>query len=79
MEHFQSKIKLISLAYLTKYNISYAYTVEPLNNGQVGALTLVHYSEVVLYWGILWSNLSKFYTGRIIEMIDSLKRNDYFS
>ena len=23
----------------------------PLNNGQVGALTLVHYSEVVLYWG----------------------------
>ena len=23
-----------------------------VNNGQVGALTLVHYSEVVLYWGV---------------------------
>ena len=29
------------------------YTVEPLNNGQVGTLTLVHYSEVVLYWEVL--------------------------
>ena len=28
-------------------------TVEPPNNGQVGASTLVHYSEVVLYWGFL--------------------------
>ena len=24
---------------------------EPPNKGQVGAWTLVHYSEVVLYWG----------------------------
>ena len=28
-------------------------TVEPPYNGQVGALTLVHYSEIVLYWGVL--------------------------
>ena len=27
-------------------------TVEPLNKGQVGTLTIVHYSEVVLYWGV---------------------------
>ena len=30
-----------------------ACTVEPPNNGQVGTSTLVHYSEVVLYWGVL--------------------------
>ena len=29
------------------------YTVESPNNGLVGASTLVHYSEVVLYWGVL--------------------------
>ena len=28
-------------------------TVEPPNDGQVGALTLVHCSEGVLYWGVL--------------------------
>ena len=29
----------------------------------------------------LWSKLSKFYTGRIIDIVDSLKRKDciYFS
>ena len=27
------------------------YTVEPPNKGQVGAWALVHYLEVVLYWG----------------------------
>ena len=27
------------------------YTVEPPNKGQIGAWTLVHYSEVVLYGG----------------------------
>ena len=32
-------------------NFSYIYTVKPPNKGQVGAWTLVHYSEVVLYWG----------------------------
>ena len=26
-------------------------TVEPLNKGQVGTSTNVHYSEAVLYWG----------------------------
>ena len=46
------------------YNYIYSNTVEPLNNGQVGALTLVHYSEVVLYWGDLVN--SKLYTDRII-------------
>ena len=29
------------------------YIVEPLNDGQVSASTIVHYSEVVLYWGVL--------------------------
>ena len=29
------------------------YTVEPPNNEQVGTLTLVHYSKVALYWGVL--------------------------
>ena len=28
------------------------YTVEPPNKGQVGAWALVHYSGVVLYWGV---------------------------
>ena len=28
------------------------YNSRTLNNGQVGASTLVHYSEVVLYWGV---------------------------
>ena len=28
------------------------YAVEPPNKGQVGAATLVHFSEVVLYWGV---------------------------
>ena len=28
------------------------YTVEPLNKGQVGTLTDVHYSEVALYWRV---------------------------
>ena len=32
----------------------YMTTLEPLNNGQVGTSTLVHYSEVILYWGV-WS------------------------
>ena len=27
-------------------------TVEPPNKGQVGAWALVHYSGVVLYWGV---------------------------
>ena len=27
--------------------------VEYPNNGQVGALTFVQYSDVVLYWGVL--------------------------
>ena len=27
-------------------------TVEPPNNGQVGTWPFVHYSEVVLYWGV---------------------------
>ena len=31
-------------------------TVEPLNKGQVGTLTNVHYLEVVLYWGVLAKN-----------------------
>ena len=26
--------------------------MKPLNNGQVGAKGLVHYSEVVLYWEV---------------------------
>ena len=28
------------------------YTVAPPNKGQVGAWALVHYSGVVLYWGV---------------------------
>ena len=28
------------------------YTVEPPINGQVGASTLVHFSKVILYWGV---------------------------
>ena len=32
------------------------YTVEPPNNGQVGTLTDVRYSEVVLYWGVFAKN-----------------------
>ena len=52
-------------------------TVEPPNNEQVGTLILVHYSEpeVVLYWVFFKLKLSKLYTDRIIEIVDSLKRN----
>ena len=32
--------------------VSCVYTVEPPNKGQVGAWALVHYSGVVLYWGV---------------------------
>ena len=46
---------------------NFADTVEPLDNGQVGALTLVHYSEGVLYWGVLVKAFQIF-TGRIIEI-----------
>ena len=28
------------------------YTVEPLNKGQIGTLTPVHYSEVAFYWEV---------------------------
>ena len=31
-------------------------TVEPSNKGRVGTLTDVHYSEVVLYWGVSAKN-----------------------
>ena len=31
-------------------------TVEPPNKGQVGTLTNVRYSEVVLYWGVFAKN-----------------------
>ena len=52
----ESTAKLKILVQYT-YTIRYAYkspnTVEPPNNGQVGVSTLVHYSEVVLYWGVL--------------------------
>ena len=47
--------------------------MEPPDNGQVGALTFVHYLDVVLYWGVLVK--VKPYTDRIIEIVDSLKRN----
>ena len=38
------------------------YTVKPLNNGQVGAKRLVHYSEVVLYWEVFIINALYLYT-----------------
>ena len=34
------------------YVAVHGYTVEPPNKGQVGAWALVHYSGVVLYWGV---------------------------
>ena len=34
------------------------HAMEPPNNGQVGALTLVHYSEVVLYFFFLYYSQS---------------------
>ena len=36
--------------------VSFQSTVEPLNKGQVGTSTNVHYSEVVLYWGVFVKN-----------------------
>ena len=34
-------------------NHSNPYTVEPPNKGQIGALTIIHYSVVVLYGGVV--------------------------
>ena len=46
--------------------------MEHLNNGQVGALTLAHYSEVILYWvGGFIVKAFKF----SIQIVDSLKGN----
>ena len=41
---------------LLHYTASVHITVEPLNVGQVGISTDVHYSEVVLYWGVFVKN-----------------------
>ena len=39
-----------------KFRCIVAHRVEPPNKGQVGTLTNVHYSEVVLYWGVSAKN-----------------------
>ena len=46
------------LTFLNTCNVHVPSTMEPPNNGQVGALTLVHYSEVSFIGG--FSQKSKF-------------------
>ena len=38
--------------FFVHFTAFHTYTVEPPNKGQVGAWALVHYSGVVLYWGV---------------------------
>ena len=40
-------------AVMNKIIVYRIYTVEPPNKGQVGTSTDVHYSKIVLYWGVV--------------------------
>ena len=49
--HMQSIHKMLHvLSSENLLHLNKRYTVKPPNKGQLGAWTLVHYSEVVLYW-----------------------------
>ena len=53
----------------------YAYTVEPPNKGNIGAWTIVHYSEVVLYVVFLSKRLLILYCRKTVETERTVERN----